>query len=275
MNNYLPRIIGGFINLISYITPNYAGKLAISLFSIPRKGKTTNTEDIYLKTAIQKDLFYKDISIKTYQWEGNKKTVLLVHGWESNTFRWKDLIALLKIEEYNIIALDAPAHGHTSGKEFNALVYSECITIVTKHFKPEVIIGHSVGGMASVFALKNHKLPSIQRIVLLGAPDAFEDILLSYETMMGYNKRVKTSIRTYVLEKFKYATTHFSTSLFIKHINLEGLIIHDKKDRIIPFSDAKSIHKNFKNASFIETKGYGHGLKSKEVYQYILDFLKR
>ncbi|GAB1857064.1 alpha/beta fold hydrolase [Flavobacteriaceae bacterium MHTCC 0001] len=274
MEKYLPKIIGGFINFISYIAPNYAGKQAISLFSKPRKGKLTTAESEYLDTAIQKEITCKDIDIKTYHWKGDNKTILLAHGWESNAFRWKGFLNYFESYDYNVIALDAPAHGGTSGKEFNAILYSECIAETVKYFKPEIIIGHSVGGMATVFALKNHKLPSINRIVLLGAPDTFENILVNYETIMGYNKRVKASIRTFVLKRFGYATHHFATSQFIEHLDVKGLIIHDKRDRIIPFSDATEIHKQFKNATLISTQGYGHGLKSGEVYQHISHFLK-
>ena len=53
----------------------------------------------------------------TYRWLGKKETILLAHGWESNSFRWKDLIVKLDTAlDYNVIALDAPAHGRSSGE---------------------------------------------------------------------------------------------------------------------------------------------------------------
>src|SRR5690606_34599252 len=104
--------------------------------STPRKGKLNDEETDYLKSAAQKTIIYETISIKTYCWSGKKDTVLLVHGWESNAFRWKDLIEILKAADYNIIALDAPAHGDSGSKIFNAVLYSECINMVIRHFKP-------------------------------------------------------------------------------------------------------------------------------------------
>lgn len=274
MEKYLPRIIGSFINVISYFSKNYAAKLAIKLFSKPRKGRLTAAEAQYLNGAVQKEIILGTISIKTYQWKGAGKTMLLTHGWESNSFRWKTLLEYFKDEDYNIIALDAPAHGGSSGKEFNAPVYSECIAAAVNQYKPEVIIGHSVGGMASVFSLKNHKLPSVKHIILLGAPDAFENILKNYENMMGYNNRVKSAIRHYVANRFKFTTKAFATSRFVDNLNIKCLIIHDEKDRVIPFSDAKAIHNSFKNSTLTATKGFGHGLKHKEVYKHISHFLK-
>jgi len=273
MQKFIPKIIGAVINFISFLSPKYAAKLALRIFSTPRKGRLKDPEANFLKTAQQKDFKHTSFTVKTYQWAGNGSTVLLAHGWESNSFRWKNLIKTLSANNYNIIALDAPAHGASGNKEFNAILYSECINIVSNYFKPDVIIGHSVGGMATIFALNSFKTLRVERIILLGAPDAFISIFKNYENMMGYNKKTINAIRQLILKKFKYLPEHFSTSNFTSNLNVEGLIIHDKKDRIIPFRDALEIHGKFKNAKLIETRGYGHGLKSKEVYNHILNFL--
>ena len=71
-----------------------------------------------------------------------------MHGWESNSGRWKNIIQRLQQEQYNIVALDAPAHGASGSSSFNAILYSKFITVVSKNFKPNFFIGHSVGGMA-------------------------------------------------------------------------------------------------------------------------------
>lgn len=273
MQKLLPKLIGFVINSISYVSASYAAKLAIQLFSKPRKGKLNASEATFLNTAKQQQFKKGNINIQTYKWAGSEKTVLLVHGWESNSFRWQALVKTLKAKNYTIVAIDAPAHGATSGNTFNAVIYAECIAKVTQHFKPQIIIGHSVGGMATVFALKNHKMPSVTTTVLLGAPDCFRDILNSYVKLMGFSKRVNTAIDAHILEKFNYTPDGFSTAAFCETVSTRCLIIHDKKDRIIPFKDGIAIHKAFKNATFISTKGFGHGLKSETVYNHILTFL--
>lgn len=273
MAKLIPKLIGAFINFIALFSPKYAGKLSIKLFSTPRKGQLKPKEITFLKSSKQYDIPYKDFKIKTYQWKGAKDTILLAHGWESNSFRWKDLIEILTEKNFNIIALDAPAHGATGNKEFNAILYSECIHEVYKTFKPTIIIGHSVGGMATAFALKNHEINAVKQIVLLGAPDAFSTILKNYENIMGYSKRTKKGNRLYINQRFGFFPEYFSTSTFVSHLKIDALIIHDKKDRIIPFSDGITIKNNFPKADFVETTGYGHGLKSKEVYIHILQFL--
>ncbi|CAH8283900.1 alpha/beta hydrolase family protein [Mariniflexile fucanivorans] len=272
MNKYLIKTIGGFINLISYVSPTYSAQIAVYLFSKPKKGKITEVESPFLNTATQESVFYKNIPIATYHWKGSKETVLLIHGWESNAFRWKDLIELLQAQNYNIIAIDAPAHGKSGNKIFNVFLYSECINAVTSHYKIDSIVGHSVGATASAISLHKYH-SSIKKLVSLGAPSNFTGIINNYILMMGYNKRVTDAMNTYYLNHFDHEPDYFSAKNFLKGIQAKGLIIHDKKDRIISYRDALDISKHYKDSKLIRTVGFGHGLKNEQVYNHILEFL--
>lgn len=274
MKAFIPKIIGFFINLIGAFSSKYAAQLAITLFSSPKKGKIKPNEAEYLNDAIHENIACKDITIKTYRWSGSKETILLAHGWESNTHRWKKLINILKDLDYNVIALDAPAHGDSTGKIFNALIYAECINEVAKKFEVSTIIGHSVGGMATVISLYNSPLPSITKIVLLGAPSNFTGVFSRYKDMMGYSQNVSHALDQYILKNFNHLPEYFSTSNFSKELKVKGLVIHDEEDKIIPFQDGLDFKINYSNSKFISTIGFGHGLKSDSIYNHIIHFLK-
>ncbi len=273
MNNFILKTVGFLLNLVSHFSSKYAAKLAILLFSSPQKIKLKNIDSDFLKSANQKRLKYNDISIMTYHWKGNKDTVLLAHGWESNTHRWKNLVEQLQALNYNIVALDAPAHGNSTGKLFNAILYSECINIVADKFNVNTIIGHSVGGMATVFFQYKYQLKSVNKLVLLGAPSNFTGVFNRYSKMMNYNTKVVREMNQYVLQEFKHLPKYFSASKFSKEITAKGLIIHDKKDRIIPYTDALDFQKNYSNSELITTRSLGHGLKSEKVNTHIIEFL--
>lgn len=267
------KIVGLLVNLLSYLSPKLSARLAVKLFSTPRKAALTQEAIGYLKSAKQKALFFNKIKIQTYHWEGNGKTILLVHGWDSNSFRWKNLIELLKQDDYNIISIDAPAHGASGNNIFNAPLYSECIHVVAQTFQPQIVIGHSIGGTATAIALKNHGMPSAEKIVLLGAPSNLAISVGNYVNMMGYNKRVENAMNQYYLKHFNHLPDFYNVDNFFANIFPKGLIIHDKKDRIISFKEALDIHRVYKNSKLIKTKGLGHRLRSEIVYQHILDFL--
>ncbi len=273
MNNIIPKIVGSYLNVLSYFSADYAANKALHLFSTPRKGFLNEKQHTFLNTATQKLLYYDDLPIMTYHWKGNNKTLLLVHGWESNSARWKKKIKPFLDAGFNIVALDAPAHGASGSKVFNALLYSEFINVVVKKHNPEIIIGHSVGGMSSVFFQQKYQHKSIEKIVLLGSPSEFKDILKRYIEMLGYNKKIESQLNTVIFDQFGAHPEAFSTAKFIKSISSQSLIIHDTKDTIIPFSDAELISKNHKNSYLISTTGLGHSLNDKSVTKSILDFI--
>lgn len=275
MKALIAKSIGSSINLVSYFSPRTAGSLAIKLFSSPRKIKLKESEVDFLGTAFQEDIDYEHLSISTYRWRGKKDTILLAHGWESNSFRWKSLIEQLTALDYNVIALDAPAHGKSSGKTFNAILYSECIHVVAKKFEANIIVGHSVGGMATAFSHSKYQLPSVQKLVLLGAPSNFVGVFSRYVNMMGYNSRLAKAMDELIIKRFNEKPEHFNAARFLKDAEIDGLIIHDEYDKIIPYKDAEDFKTFFKKAKLIATEGFGHGLKSNEVHKHIIEFINR
>lgn len=191
MEKYIIKLVGSYLNVLSYVSADYAANKALHIFSKPRKGKLTPKQEVFLNSASKEFLQYEDLKIATYHWRGDKETILLAHGWESNSARWKKKITYLTKEGFNVIALDAPAHGASGNKFFNALLYSECLNIVAQKYQPQIVIGHSVGGMALVFFQQKNQLKSIQKMVLLGAPSEFEDVLKNYINLLGYNKKIE------------------------------------------------------------------------------------
>lgn len=275
MKRLLIKIVGFYINILSVFSSKYAAKKALNLFSTPRKGKITALQSSFLNTTLKEELSYNDYTIMTYRWLGKNKTILLVHGWESNSARWQKLLIPLQKLNYNIIALDAPAHGDSGGEFFNALLYAEFINVVVKKFNPSIFIAHSVGGMATVFSYYEYRFATIKKMILLGAPSELKDVFKRYTEMMSYNIIIEKQITQLIIERFGKPPKDYSTARFLKTAPFEGLIIHDEKDPIIPYSDAVLINNSFKNSTLITTQNLRHSLKNDEVITYIVDFINR
>tara|TARA_B110000459_G_scaffold159502_1_gene175012 strand:+ start:651 stop:1478 length:828 start_codon:yes stop_codon:yes gene_type:complete len=273
MKSFIPKIVGAILNFIAIFSATYASKLALQLFSKPRGGMLTPNGRLFLDTASKTTLYYNNLEIQTYHWKGSKKTVLLAHGWESNSNRWRHEIEKLQTEDYDIIALDGPAHGASGSDTFNAMLYSEFINIVSRKFKPSVFIGHSVGAMAVILFLQKQTYSDVNKIVLLGAPSAFTGIMERYKKMMGYSKTIDRGIDYHIQLKFGHPPSYFSTANHIKKIEAPGLIFHDKKDPIIPYKDALEIDSQFKNGQLISTDGFGHSLKGNFITEKVIKFL--
>ncbi|WP_299361045.1 alpha/beta hydrolase [Winogradskyella sp.] len=275
MSSFVIKSIGSALNATSLISSKYASKKALNLFASPRKGRYTEAQRKVVSSALFEEVTYNGTTIATYRWNGKGKTILLTHGWESNASRWNYILKDLKAQDYNIIALDGPAHGRSGGKLFNAVLYSEFINVIAKKFQPDVIIGHSVGGMASVFFMHNYPLDSVKKMVLLGAPAHFTGVFSRYKSLMGYNKRISNGLDNIVLERFGKPVDYFSAANFTKSIKAKGLIIHDKNDKVIPYEDALLFANRYKNSELISTSGFGHGLKDASLTPKIIEFIDR
>ncbi|QDO93862.1 alpha/beta hydrolase [Formosa sediminum] len=274
MKTLIVKSVGSYINILSYLSKPYAANKALNLFIKPRKGRVLKHQIDFLDTAFNEELIYNNQPIMTYRWLGTKDTILLAHGWESNSYRWRPLVTELIKKGHTVVALDAPAHGRSGSKTFNALLYAEYINVVAKRFKPSIIIAHSVGGMATSAFLNKYQLPDLDKLILLGAPSEFKDIISRYVNMLGYNNRITQQLEQTILKRFGVVPKAFSSAKLIRTVDTKGLIIHDKADTIIPYNDALLINKEYKNSTLITTEGLGHSLNDPSVREHIYNFLE-
>lgn len=270
----IQKTIGFIINLVSLFSTRGAANMALYLFTTPRKGHVNEKQSDFLDTSFREELLVNGIPVMTYRWLGNGKTILLAHGWESNASRWQYLIEPLKKLNYNIIALDAPAHGRSGSKRFDAILYSNFINGVAQKFNPDIIIGHSVGGMATAFSQDKLQALKIRKLILIGTPSEYTAVLKRYFKMMSYSNRTIKAINKLISERFQAEPMSFSTSKSLETIELEGLIIHDKSDNVIPYGDALLINRSFKNSKLVTTEGYGHSMNDEYISNYIYEFLE-
>jgi pimeloyl-ACP methyl ester carboxylesterase len=274
VTNIFAKAYGVYFNILALFSKKLAGEKAITLFSSPRKGNVLPIQASFLKEAEDIMIEVGGKQIQTYSWAGTKEPVLLLHGWESNSFRWRNLIRFLSDANFAIVAFDAPAHGNSSGGIFNVPLYAECTQHIVKHFNPSYIIGHSVGGMTAVYHQYIYPHNSIQKIVTIGAPSEFHELMEHYQKLVGFNKRVLASIDDYVQKHFGYGIQDFSSSKFVQKIQIEGLLIHDIEDPITPYHNSEKVHANWKNSKLISTRGLGHSMHQDKVNNQIIDFLK-
>ena len=197
----------------------------------------------------------------------------MIHGWESNASRWKKLLNHLKKTGKTIIAIDGPAHGMSSGKEFNVPTYAEFIDKIVQKYNPKIVIGHSIGGNAITYFQAHYK-HNFEKIVLLGSPSDFKVILDNYIKMLSLNKRVHQSLIDYTKQRFNITIEDFSAAKFMKDAKISGLIAHDVHDTVVLFEEGKKISNTWKVAEFVETKGLGHSMHDAYLYQTIVDFIQ-
>ena len=270
----LTKSVGLYINLLSYVRPKKAVLLAYKLFSNPRDGRLFKDKlPEILKEATHETLKFNDQEFQTYTWKGNDHIILLIHGWESNASRWEQMLPFLQKSGSTIVAIDGPAHGLSSGLEFNVPTYAAFIDVAATKFRPHTIIGHSIGGAASVYYQYKYQNANLQKMVLLGAPSDLRTLITNYVALLSLNSRMETLLDDHFLEKFQFRLDEFSGTIFGEKLHLKGIIAHDLNDTIVAFGESTKIASSWKNATFIETTGLGHSMHNDELYNKVMQFL--
>ncbi|WP_445381494.1 alpha/beta fold hydrolase [Robiginitalea sp. IMCC43444] len=277
LSNLLRLIViksyGVYFNILAFFSIHWAGKQAFHTFCKVRKGRVKPQQAPYLKSAKHSVERVANHDIQTYQWPGPGPKVLLIHGWESNTFRWRNLISHLSDAGFHIIAFDAPAHGYSSGTYLHVPLYTECVAYMTHKFEPKYAVGHSVGGMTALYYAHKHPEDTVEKIVTIGSPSEFEEIADSYQQLLGFNQRVMRGFDQFIFENFGFHIHEFSTSRFIEGSPKKGLLLHDKMDTIAPFHASQKVHNAWQDSVLIPTEGLGHSMHQKNVNEQIVRFL--
>lgn len=274
LQKLIPKLIGFYLNILVWFSPKKAAYKAFLVFTKVRKGRVLPNQKAFFDQAKLEVLSLDKNEIQVYNWSGNKETVVLVHGWESNTWRWHKLIETLQQADYNIIAFDAPAHGYSSGDMLHVPLYAETVQQVLNKYKPTTVIGHSMGGMTVLYNESLHPNKTIEKIVTIGSPSEFHEILTHYKNLLGFNDKVLKALKDLVYNKFQFTVEEFSSSKFVKTNQKKGLLFHDRFDMIAPYHASVDVHKHWKGSEFVSTEGLGHSMHQDGVNEKIVSFLE-
>ncbi len=268
------KSLGLYINLISFLFPKKANELTYEYFSQPREGKLDKANlPEFLNNTYTENIEVDNHEFPVYLWKGNSTKILLIHGWESNASRWENLLPYLKKSGSTVIAIDAPAHGLATGKEFSIPQYAEFIHKTVEKYNPQYLIGHSIGGKTCLYYKYLYPNDNIEKMVILGAPSDFNILIKNYVNILSLNSKLASNLEKNYIEKFKQKLEDFSSKKFVSNLNIKGLIAHDKDDSVVSIKEGKKIAEAWKNATFIETKGLGHSMHDDLLYQNIYRFL--
>lgn len=273
--NPFARLTGALLNTLARIAPQAAARLAFFLFGLPKRRKFKQKEADFLAKA---EVRYEQIAgarIAVYLWGLSGPTVLLAHGWESNAGRWRKIAEGLLRAGYRVMAVDAPAHGRSSGRHFTMVRYAEVLrTLLRQHGFVEVLIGHSVGGAACIWAMRTLE-PGLrpQRAIILASFASLQYIMDNARRLIGGSKALMAALDDYIFRRFGRRIAQFDLTESVQDLTeVQALLIHDRNDRVTRFGEGKKLHAAWSGSKFMATEGYGHGLTAPEVVEAVLDF---
>lgn len=273
----IPKPILITAKFLQAISPKLTTQFAAKLFTTPIKHKIPKREFQMDKQSIQDDVLIPSINktIKTYQYGNSPKKILLVHGWSGRGTQLVKIADELIKQGYSTISFDAPAHGKSKGNSSIMTEFIASILMLEKKYGPfEFAIGHSLGGMAIINAIKQNL--NVKKAVIIGSGDLIQDIISDFIRNLGLKPQIGDRMREHFEKKFGEPMNNYSTSVVSKNIETPVLIIHDNDDYDVNVKCAHNIHSHLKNSKLMITNNLGHRkiLGNEKVINEISNFIR-
>lgn len=285
-------------NLVLIIILIVLSLIGISLFLASHSYKFKKEPNKY--TPAEYGYEFQEIKIPTknskylYGWwvptnnpnNGNKPTIILIHGWSRNVDRTMSYIKRLHPAGYNLLAFDSRCHGKSNDDKFSSIVkFMEDIRAAIDYSEklPNVdinrigAIGLSIGGAALLYAASLDK--RIKSLVTIGA-------FSHPKKVMGDEfKKRKIPYFPFVWFIFKYMEFRIGTkfnviapSNNIMKSNANIFLIHGVDDATVPIDQAEELHNAGQPDKVqlwkVEDKGHSDCNHHPEFWGKILDFYK-
>jgi pimeloyl-ACP methyl ester carboxylesterase len=265
-------------SVLSLLSKQRAARSAFELFCTPQSRHIKKLPVGFEKADQLEFIFHQD-KVAGYRWnKGGHQRLLILHGFESSVINFDHYILPLIEKGYEVVAFDAPAHGRSSGRQINALIYKDFIKELHARYGPfHSWIAHSFGGLCICLALSEMPHHEDDRIVLLApATESTTTIQTFFDYLHIKHPAVKEGFEKIVVDVSGHPIGWFGIRRTLEKLQATILWIHDKDDLVTPFRDAEIIQKeNHPNIHFVVTNGLGHRriYRDATVSRTVIDFL--
>lgn len=274
----IPAIIIISAKICAFISTKLVTRFAARVFTTPIKHKVPKREFEMDAKSVQKEIYIPAIDkhITTYSYGESKRKIILVHGWSGRGTQLFKIADALVENGYSVISFDAPAHGKSKGQTTIMSEFIASILQLEKDFGPfESAIGHSLGGMSVLNAIKNEL--NVNSAVIIGSGDIVQDILNEFISKLRLKKEIADHLQNLFEEKYQLKMDDFSAYRAAQKVKIPVLVIHDKDDPEVPVKAGIHIHENLEKGTLFLTEGLGHRkiLGNQNVIKETLKFIKK
>jgi pimeloyl-ACP methyl ester carboxylesterase len=263
--------------ILAAVSKRRTAELAFELFSTPQLRYKKFFPKIFDK-AEKLELKIQGETAKGYRWnKGAGRRVLIAHGFNSTVAKFDRYITPLIKKGYEVLAFDAPAHGRSSGKQINAVLYKDMILEIIRQYGPiESFMAHSFGGLAITLALEETRHSEDYRVVLIAPATESRTAIDFFVSFMKLDDDVRKEFENYIYKMRGKPADWYSVSRAVEHVQATILWVHDEDDDLTPWQDARKVQeKNHPHIRFVVTRGLGHRriYRDNKVSKEIIAFL--
>lgn len=209
-------------------------------------------------------------------WGKTGPRALLVHGWGADSNTLFSMAEQLSNAGYQAVTFDAPNHGSAPGPNRTTMTdFSEGVRQLAEELGPlELVVAHSLGGIAAVSGLVREALPS--RMVLISTPCDLPLILERWSDFFHIPKPLRAGMREQLLQRNGVPVEHWDLRERGRTLNCPVLVLQGEKDLLVPPEEAEKIAETLPNARARREPNLGHQriLMDRRVQKTIVEFAR-
>lgn len=225
-------------------------------FTRPRRRSASNEDQQLLQAAIRHSVEHAGLELVAWSW-GEGEAVLLLHGWESRASHFAAFVQPLLNAGYRVIALDAPAHGESQGQITDVMDFGRALVDAVDYFGPlAAVIAHSMGSAASLYAFSQGV--EVKASVHLSGPASLTRLLRRTANQAGLDAQEIIRLEAMMVDRLAAPLSAMDLSSLGSGMKHPALILHDPKDREIPFSESVALSQAWSEAVLETVDGVGH-----------------
>jgi pimeloyl-ACP methyl ester carboxylesterase len=194
---------------------------------------------------------------------GNGPAILLVHGWGGWASRLGAFVRPLVETGHQVVGMDLPAHGSSSGRRTNPFEMADALLKVAGSAGPvHALISHSFGGLVTLLAMERGLKPGAA--VHLAPALRADHVRARFAEIFRLRPRVMDALVRVIDSHFgsevweELDARRIAYRLASRGPDVPVLIVHDPEDRDAPFSDAVAMSHILPRARMLRVADAGH-----------------
>jgi len=216
---------------------------------------------------------------KGYLWKACGPTVLLMHGWSSDSSSMFGFVKPLLKVGFNVVSFDAPGHGASHGSRTTmSRIVEAGMRVIQAVGQVDFMVGHSLGAVSCAALARQVQAEGgrVQAMSFLSAPPSLNAVLENWAS--ARSQQLTSALRAKVRSQLKrdngVPVAHWNIADLCAGSSVPIFLVHDECDPIVPIAEGVRLKSYIGHVQFMRTSGYGHNriLLAPDVKEEIVQF---
>lgn len=269
----LPAPARHVFGAVQAVSPSLAARLAERWCFTPPRRPLSREGEAFLRSGRRFALPLGGRQVVGWTW-GAGPAVYLLHGWGGRAGRWDAFARPLIAAGYTVVAFDAPGHGKSGRGLSSGVHFARTLCAAAERFGPaRAIIAHSLGAPAVTLATRwGVAVDSVVLLAPVADPVAFVE---AFAAALGAHSDVVAQMRANSERRLRITWTDIDVCSAAPHMSAPVLVVHDRDDAIVPFTEGAAIAAVWPRARLHATTGLGHRgvLRDPQVVAEVVRFV--